>query len=396
MPWNRWRPGDPVTINRIVWDGLESEFVQDVFERDWFGPGHYAAEFERILAQYIGVRHAQLTNSGSSALLLATKALQRQGKWRRFDLILHPACTFPAPANVIVQTGMIPVFVDVEEGTYNINVTQVEQALDLYPHIRGAIIPHLLGNSPPMKPLMDLLDHRPLIEDCCDTLGSAYDGRMCGTFGRAAAFSFYGSHHITTAGVGGALMTDDEELATAVKSMAFWGRQFVDNGDPYLDFIQRYTYETLGFDMQMTDIQAAFGLAQMRRLRDDNQRRVRQFTETYNFLWKWQHWLVLPWSYKEAEPSWFGFPLLVKEKAPFGREQFVRHLLDNKIEIRPLFAGNLTRQPAYEGVHYIIAGDLTQSDRNMERAFFLPAWGGMTEAQTAHMFEVIEEFMGRW
>ena len=396
MPWKKWKPGDPITINRVVWDGIESEMIQDVLDRDWFGPGHYANKLEQDLSNFVGVKYAQLLNSGTSALYLATKAMQLRGHWRQEDMILHPACTFPSPANVIVQCGMVPIFVDVEEGTYNIDPNKVEFALQKYPGIRGAIIPHLLGNTTDIDTLLDLLDGRPLIEDCCDTLGSIWRNQQVGTFGQAAAFSFYGSHHITTAGVGGALLTDDEGLYKFAKSMSFWGREFIDTGDPYFDFMQRYRYVTLGYDMQMSEIQAAFGVAQMQRLKESNRGREKQFETTHNFLAQWSDWLVLPRSYLEARPSWFGYPVLVRESAPFGRETLVRRLLDHKIEIRPLFAGNLTRQPAYRGVLHIKVGDLTQSDRNAERAFFLPSWGGMTIEQTAYLFGVLEEFMAQW
>ena len=404
MPWKQWKPGDPVTINRIVWDGLESEFMQDVLERDWFGPGHYATEFEKSLAEFVGVKHAQLTNSGSSALLIATQALQKLGRWLPGDLVLHPACTFPTSCNPIWQSEMNPVFADVEEGTYNLDIETADRAFRTYP-IAGAIIPHLLGNSPEIDKLLELLDGKPLIEDCCDTLGSLYDGKQVGTFGDVAAFSFYGSHHITTAGVGGALLTNDDDIAHLAKSMAFWGRQYIDHRDPkyqqcrhwaYLDFLHRYTYETIGYDMQMTEIQAAFGLAQMQRLKESNEGRVLQFDLTNNLMSQWLDWLVLPKSHPKAYPSWFGYPVLVRDEAPFDREVFARHLLDNKIEIRPLFAGNLTRQPAYRNSQYFIAGDLAQSNRNMECALFLPSWGEMTVEQTGYMFEVIERFMERW
>ena len=395
MPWKQWQPGDQITINRVVWDGLESEFIQDVLERDWFGPGKYAAEFEKALAEYIGTKHAQLTNSGSSALLLACQSLQQLGIWQKGDLILHPACTFPTSCNPIWQSGMIPVFVDVEEGIYNLDLEQAKAACERY-DIKGAIVPHLIGNSPKIDELLDLLDDRGLIEDCCDTLGSEYDGQKVGTFGHVSCFSFYGSHHITTAGVGGALLTGDDNIARLAKSMAFWGRQFVNTGDPYYDFTQRYTYETIGYDMQMSEIQAAFGLAQMQRLEQSNRQRAGQFDLTDTFMRQWSDWLITPRSHLKSKPSWFGYPITIREDAPFGREQLARHLLNHKIEIRPLFAGNITRQPAYQSVPYIIAGDLSQSNRNMESALFLPAWGGMTDEQTAFMFDAIERFMSQW
>lgn len=180
MPWKKWKPGDSVTINRIVWDGIESEFMQDVLDRDWFGPGKYATELESKLTEYTGAKYAQLTNSGSSALLLATQALKQAGYWRDGDLILHPACTFPTSCNPIWQSGLIPFFVDVEEGTYNISADLVEQALKLHPEIKGAIIPHLIGNIAEFDRIRQLMGDRPIIEDSCDTMGGAIPGCTSG------------------------------------------------------------------------------------------------------------------------------------------------------------------------------------------------------------------------
>lgn len=396
MSWKRWRPGDPVTISRIVWDGLESENIQDVLERDWFGPGHYANELEKALAKYVGVKYAQLTNSGSSALLMAAQALKNVGVWQDGDLILHPVCTFPTSCNPIWQSGMVPVFVDVEEGTYNIDANLVEQALAQYPEIKGAIIPHLIGNIAEFDRIKEAMGDRPVVEDSCDTMGGLYDGKPVGTLGDIAAMSFYGSHHITTAGVGGVALTNDAKYHRLIKSMTFWGRQFVNTGDPYFDFTQRYTYETIGYDMQMSEIQAAFGLANMSRLEEMNQGRNKQFALIHRLFEKWQDWFVLPRQHPKADPSWFGYPVLVRESAPFDRFHFAMHLIKNRIEIRPLFAGNLTRQKAYQNAPYVTVGDFTQADRNMERALFLPAWGGMTKEQTTYTFGVIKEFMEQW
>lgn len=396
MPWKQWQAGDPVTINRIVWDGTENELIQNVLELDWFGPGKYAAELEGKLAQYTGANYAQLTNSGSSALLLATQALKQAGRWKTGDLILHPACTFPTSCNPIWQSGLVPVFVDVEEGTYNISAALIEQALEMHPEIKGAIIPHLIGNIAEFDRIRELMGDRPIIEDSCDTMGGLYQGVPVGQLGDIAAMSFYGSHHITTAGVGGAALTSDAQLHRLIKSMTFWGRQFVNTGDPYFDFAQRYTYETIGYDMQMSEIQAAFGVAQMTRLDEMNRGRAAQFSDMHTLFNKWQDYFVLPRQHPKAKPSWFGYPVLIKESAPFDRSHFATHLLKNKIEIRPLFAGNLTRQKAYNSVPYISIGEHVQADRNMERSLFLPAWGGMTTEQTAHLFSVITEFMNQW
>lgn len=397
MSWKTWKPGDPITINRIVWsEDLEGQYIKDVLDRDWFGPGKFAERLETELCDYVGLAHAQLANSGSSALLLATQALQQTGRWRPGDKILHPGCTFPTSLNPIIQSGMIPVFVDVEPGTYNINADLAAEAIKKYPDIKGAIIPHLLGNSPDMDKLLSALDDRPLIEDCCDTLGSRWAGQHVGTMGDAAAFSFYGSHHITTAGVGGALLTNDPDLYHLVKSMTFWGRALAKTDDIYNQFMQRYSYETIGYDMQMSEIQAAFGVAQMRRLEPSNANRTRNFRAFDGFFSKWEHWFVLPKSHEKAQPSWFGYPLSVRPEAPFTREDFARHLLGRQIEIRPLFAGDITRQPAYDKTEKIIYGELTTAYDNARRALFLPSWGGLTVDQMAMLMGIYSEFLERW
>jgi len=393
MEWKKWGAGDPVTINRIVWGEHEFENVKNVFWNDWFGPGVYCKAFEIELAKYLRVKHVQLVNSGSSALLLGTKALQELGKWSKDDLILHPLCTFPTSCNPIWQTGMTPVFVDVDWGTYNIDIEGVAFALEKYPRIKGAIIPHLLGNSPQMDKLIELLDGRPLIEDCCDTMGSKYDGELVGTFGDVSATSFYGSHHITTAGVGGALFTNNRYIYKIANSMTFWGREPDVQGDEYTKFEKRYHYVTLGYDMQMSEIQAAFGLAQLSDLEGGNQKRKEKFDVIDNFFLAYSDWFILPRESPKADPSWFGYPLTIEDDAPFTRRAFVEHLYKYKIEVRPLFTGNLTRHLAYRNLPYIVAWDKGEADRIGYNSLFLPAWGELSEDATNYMFEVIEKFL---
>lgn len=393
--WKQWQPGDPITINRIVWGERELELVLRVFERDWFGPSAYAEMAETFLSRLHDDRPVQLLNSGSSALLLAARAFQRLGLWKRGDKILTPVCTFPSTANPIWQAGMLPVFVDVEEGTYNISAQLVRQAVAEHPDIAGAIIPHLIGNVPEMHEILVALQGRPLLEDCCDTLVGRYDGRIVGTFGDAAAFSFYGSHHVTAAGVGGALVCAREDVYDVVHSMCFWGRDFAPTGDAYADFLCRYRYRELGYDMQMTEIQAAFLVAQFENLLSTVETRAARFAQLNEALMPYDHLLLLPRQHGRAEPSWFGFPVLVREDAPFDREHFARHLLDNKVEIRPLFAGNLIRQPAYARSPYILIGDTVEADRCMDRALFLPAWNMPPECM-ATLISILTEYLRSW
>jgi CDP-6-deoxy-D-xylo-4-hexulose-3-dehydrase len=394
--WKQWTgPGDLIAINRIVWGPQEKEELERVFERDWFGPGQAVEEFEEALANFIGTIWTQATNSGSSALLVATRALQHMGLWKKGDYILHPATTFPTSLNPIIQAGMIPVFVDVEEGTYNLDCKQALQASELFP-LKGAIVPHLLGNSPDMRALLNILGNQPLIEDCCDTLGSEWEGVKCGNLGIASAFSFYGSHHVSTAGVGGALLTSNPDLSEIAASMVAWGRGRFDHDDIYERFKDRYHYVTVGYDMQMTELQAAFGLAQMTRLAEANLGRDRQFKITLKFMRDYEEFFVLPNSYLKAKPSWFAFPLTIRDDAPFGREEIIRHLASHHIEVRPLFTGNVLKHPAYKDIHYARVGDLTQAEINHERAFFIPCWGDMTREQTEYLFGVFKVFLNKF
>lgn len=395
--WKEWEKGDPLTINRIVWDGLEVANMQDVLDRDWFGIGKWGIELEAWIRKTVGVQFAQLTNSGSSAVLLAVQALVDSGKWKAGDHILHPACTFPTSINPAILFGMIPVFVDVEPGTYNINPRAFSRALKDMPEIKGAIVPHLLGNMTDIGLILDALDGRPLIEDCCDTIGSRWRGKHVGSFGTAGAFSFYASHHITTGGVGGAFVTNDEAMFRKVKSMTFWGRKLSPSVDLVTDFKNRYTYETIGHDMQMTELQAAFGYAQTSRIDQVISGRAARFDDLSRFFsGKWGKWFVLPQKHPKADPSWFGFPLEVRNEAPFTRDQLAKWLMDAKIEIRPLFAGNLTRQPAYEHIKCVVSGSLRQSDSNMVNALFLPAWGHMTKPQMEYLTKSLSAFLSRF
>jgi CDP-6-deoxy-D-xylo-4-hexulose-3-dehydrase len=243
---------------------------------------------------------------------------------------------------------------------------------------------------------MDALGDRPLIEDCCDTIGSLWRNVHVGGFGIAAAFSFYASHHITTGGVGGCFVTNRKDLYDHVRSLTFWGRKIAPGHDAYRDFLDRYTYETIGHDMQMTELQAAFGYAQTHRYSAMLEGRQKRFQQMQNFFsGKYEKWFVTPKSHPKASPSWFGYPLEVKQAAPFERNQLARCLLDAKIEIRPLFAGNITRQTAYMNVKHEVFGSLAQADSNMVNALFLPSWSFMTDEQMEYQLETLGKFLAR-
>lgn len=401
--WQHWQPGDPVTVNRIVWDQMEIEQTQEVFDNDWFGPGAKVAEFAASISDFAKIPYVQPVNSGSSALTLATEAMMRLGHWQPGDWIIHPLLTFPTSIAPAIRAGLIPCFVDVEMGTYQINVRDIERLVQMYPkHIKGAIIPHLLGNVCDLSRLATALDGRPFIEDCCDTLGSLYQGRHVGNFGAAAAFSFYGSHHITTGGVGGALATRDEGVYAYAKSATHWGRNDYDKMvDTYERFERRYWYDTLGHDFQMTEIQAAFGIAQMGRLKEANRRRRTVFTEIGQYFYEngLNQYFHMPYSaHSGIEPSWFGFPLTIKDSGPFTRRDLATFLIANKIEIRPIFTGNILRHPAFNPLKIVIAGPYLDradyrsvADQVGENGLFLPAWG-MSDGELEYMLGVLTRF----
>ena len=281
LEWKKWeKTGDSHLINRIQWTQKEIEAVQGVFNADWFGYGEFNKDFEKKLSDYTGIKHIHLTNSGSSAILVAIKSLIHQGALRRGDLVIHPITTFATSISSAIDFGVIPVFVETKPYTYVIDPEEVERAIKKYPQIKGLILPHLLGNVPDMNRILAALGNRFLIEDCCDTLGCYFNGKHVGSFGTAAAFSFYGSHHITAAGVGGAFGTNRDELSPIARSIIFWGRDF-GAGE---EFLNRYKYLTLGTDSQMTAIQAAFGAQQMGRLPNIVSARKSNLTKLIRYL----------------------------------------------------------------------------------------------------------------
>lgn len=404
--WKEWQPGQPVTVNRIVWGQPEIDQIQDVLDNDWFGPGPKVDEFAKSISDFTGIDYVQPVNSGSSALELATQAMIHFGHWKPGDWILHPLLTFPTSITPAIRAGLIPYFVDVEMGTYQIDLNEVKEAIRLYgDRIKGAIIPHLLGNVCNIDYLMDILDGRPWIEDCCDTMGSLYKGRHVGQFGKVGALSFYGSHHITTGGVGGALITNSEEIYEFAKSVTHWGRNdYASLSGAYEKFEKRYWYETLGADYQMTELQAAFGIAQAARLKKSNKRRKEVFVAIHrHFLEQGldnDFYFHLP-QYSpssDIDPSWFGYPVTIKRGSGIDRRDLTTFLIANKIEIRPIFTGNILRHPAFNPRKIKVSGPYANNENYLSvadtigiRGLFLPAWG-MSKKELGYMLGVINRF----
>lgn len=371
----------------------------------WFGIGKYASEFEKEFSKFLGIKQCVLTNSGSSANLLAVEALQLP----KGTEAITPATTFPTTINPLIQKGIKPVLMDINPTTYNINASELKKAFSN--KVRLLMLPHTLGNPNEMDQIMEFAEERDLhvIEDACDALGSRYDGKYVSTFGDLGTFSFYPAHHITM-GEGGAVVTNNEELSLNVRSFRDWGRACVcpvctialdPNAycplrfmkTPLPDYDKRFTYITVGYNLKPLDLQAAIGLKQLQRFPQFMQKRKENFKKLYSELSRFEDYFVLPESLPKADPCWFAFPITVKEKAPFKRKDIVNFLEEHRIATRPLFAGNILRQPAYRDMDCRAVGKLENSDRVMKSSFFIGVHPGLTEEMLNYMIEAFEEFI---
>lgn len=372
--------------------------------------GTYSIRFERQFARYLGLRKAHLTNSGSSANLLALSALRARElgdrRLRPGDEVITVAAGFPTTVNPIVQNGMVPVFVDIDLGTYNTTADRVAEAIG--PRTKAIIIAHALGNPFQAAEISGLAAEHGLwfIEDNCDAVGSLYQGRLTGTFGHLSTVSFYPAHHITM-GEGGCVLTDDLELAHLVESYRDWGRDcWCEPGEDDrchkrfswqlgtlpAGYDHKYTFSHVGYNLKSTDLQAALGLRQLARLpefgdaRRKNWERLRaELTGTPG--------LVLPEATQGSDPSWFGFVLSVDPAAGFTRRDLQLYLEDKQIRTRLLFSGNLTRHPAYQDVDFRVAGDLANSDAVVDRTFWIGCYPGVTDEMIDYMGRTIREFI---
>lgn len=378
----------------------------------WLTTGRFNEAFEKRFADFVGVAHALTTTSGSSANLLAFTALTSHKLGDRAlktgDEVITVAAGFPTTVNPILQNGMVPVFVDVDIPTYNIDPKQIEVAIT--ERTRAIMVAHTLGNPFDLDAVMAIARKHNLwvIEDCCDALGSRYKGQHVGTFGHIATCSFYPAHHITM-GEGGMIFTGDHELKKIIESFRDWGRDCYcppgkDNtcgkrfgwqlGSLPFGYDHKYTYSHLGYNLKITDMQAACALAQMDRLPEFIAARKRNFAYLKTRLKSCEEFLILPESTVGSEPSWFGFPITVRESANIARVELIKYLDQYKIGTRLLFAGNLTRQPYFEGRQYRVSGELTNTDIIMNNTFWIGVYPGLTEAMLDYVADQIESFFG--
>jgi CDP-6-deoxy-D-xylo-4-hexulose-3-dehydrase len=406
-------PGESaVPVSGKVIGAGELKMMVDASLDGWLTTGRFNAMFEERLAKFLGVKHLITVNSGSSANLVAFSTLTSDRLGDRAikpgDEVIGVAAGFPTTVNPILQFGAVPVFVDVDLATHNIDASKIEAAIS--PKTKAIMLAHSLGNPFNLDVVTAICKKHGLwlVEDCCDALGAKYNGQLVGTFGDIGTLSFYPAHHITM-GEGGAVFTNDPELKLIAESFRDWGRDCYcppgkDNtcnkrfcwklGDLPEGYDHKYTYSHLGYNLKISDMQAACALAQMDRVEDFIAARKANFKYLKDRLASVEQFLHLPEATPNSEPSWFGFPLVLKEDAGVKRADLINFLDQNKIATRLLFAGNLTRQPYMIGRNFRVSGELTNTDVVMNQTFWLGVWPGLTREQLDFVVDKLEEFFG--
>lgn len=376
-----------------VFDARELENLVASSLEFWLTSGRWTEQFEAAMRKFFGASAFLLVNSGSSANLAMLSSLTSKmvdSPLVAGDEVITPAVTFPTTLTPIIQNGLIPVFVDCELGTYNIDAAQVEAAIG--PRTRAMMIPHTLGNPFDVGAVVAIAERHNLylLEDCCDALGSTWDGRLCGTFGQLASLSFYPAHHMTM-GEGGGVIVNRSRLKRAAESMRDWGRdcwcapgksdtcskrfgwQLGDLPDGY---DHKYIYSNIGYNLKATDMQAAIGVAQFEKVPEFCRRRRENFARLYKALQPLEDCLILPRALPQADPAWFGFPITVRQGV--SRRELLAHLEKRLVETRMIFAGNVLRQPGFRDIRHRVFGALTNSDIVMKDTFFLGVYPGLT------------------
>jgi len=376
----------------------------------WLTSGRFTEEFTEKLEDFFDISNVYLTNSGSSSNLLALSALTSKKlgdrRLKPGDEVITVAGGFPATLTPIIQNNLIPVFLDLEIGTYNIDVTHLKEAIG--PKTKAIMIAHTLGNPFNLDAVMEVVNENKLwlIEDNCDALGATYNGQLTGTFGDIATVSFYPAHHITT-GEGGCVITNDEMLGRLIRAFRDWGRDcYCEGGEnntcgkrfsqqfgtlPY-GYDHKYVYSEIGYNLKMTDMQASIGAAQMDKLNRFIKERENNFQKIYNGLKNLGKFIILPKATPNSKPSWFSFIITVKKDKGYTRDELLQFLNQNFIETRNLFAGNLLRQPAFQNIEHRVVGSLDNTDYIMNNTFFIGVYPGMTDEKIDYVINKFHEF----
>jgi len=415
FPETTFLPGvSRVPVSGKVFGAEELIHAVDASLDFWLTTGRFTEAFERRFAEVMGVRFCLTCNSGSSANLLALSALTsdrlKNLRLRDGDEVITVAAGFPTTVNPILQNRLVPVYVDVELGTYDPTVAAIEAAIG--PRTKAVMIAHTLGNPYDAAALRALCDERGLwfVEDAADAVGSTLDGRQVGSFGHVATTSFYPAHHITT-GEGGSVLTSRPGLKKILESMRDWGRDCwcptgQDNtcgrrfdwqlGEMPYGYDHKYIYSHIGYNLKMTDLQAAIGCAQLDRLDAFTERRCDNWRFFSDALAPYESVLLLPRATDRSAPSWFGFAITVRDDAPFTRNQLIEHLESRRVATRLLFGGNLLRQPAYLGRPHRVVGSMANSDAIMRGTFWIGVYPGLDSHALSYVVETFDDWMSRY
>jgi CDP-4-dehydro-6-deoxyglucose reductase, E1 len=390
----------------------ELQYMVEASLDGWLTTGRFNDQFEKELAEFIGIKHLITVNSGSSANLVAFSTLTSPWLGERAinkgDEVIGVAAGFPTTVNPIVNFGAVPVFVDVDLETHNVDADLIEAAIT--PKTKAIMLAHTLGNPFNFNKVKALCEKYNLwlVEDCCDALGAKYEGKMVGTWGDIATLSFYPAHHMTM-GEGGAVFTNNSDLIKIAESFRDWGRDCYckpgcDNtcgkrfnmqlGSLPRGYDHKYTYSHVGYNLKITDMQAACGLAQLQRLPEFISKRNANYDYMKQRLLSLSDFLDIARPTKNSTPSWFGFPITIKETAGVIRSDLIKYLDQNKVGTRLLFAGNLVRQPYFKNVEYRVVGELTNTDITMNQTFWLGIYPGLELAHLDFVAEKLEEFFG--
>jgi len=399
-----------VHTNARVYDHEEIQMLTAASLDFWLTAGRFNHEFEKQLEEFLNINFVTTTNSGSSANLLALSALTSETLEDRAikagDEVITVAASFPTTVNPIIQNNLVPVFVDIEIPSYNINTELIENAIS--EKTKAIMIAHSLGNPFDLDEIMRIAKKHNLwvVEDCCDALGAKFDGKMVGTFGDISTLSFFPAHHITM-GEGGAVLTNNPKLNRIVRSIRDWGR------DCYCDvgvsntcgkrfewsfdglpegYDHKFVYTHVGYNLKITDMQAAVGLAQLKKVKNFIKKRREHFSWLNNHLKKFEKYFILPEERQKSEASWFGFPLTIRDNVSFSLNEINGYLFSHNVDTRPIFAGNITKQPYFKNKKFRIVGDLKNTDRIMEKTFWIGVYPGLTIDKMEYIIKIFDDF----